>query len=299
MLVKLILFTSLVLFAASRNLEPSSDIFNFRPRKDCKCGLAQRATRIVGGKETEVNEYPWQAGLVRKGGSSHHLFCGGSLLNTRWVLTAAHCNRGMKPSDIQVVLGEHDIWKKEETESVRMNVMQINIHPKYERKTLDYDFSMLQLEKSVNYGKFPHIRPVCLPSNSQDTFAGDTATITGWGRTQAVPVARSSQLQEVNVKVLTNKQCRASYGEKRISDRMICAAAPGKDSCQGDSGGPMVTAKGGDGVTPGQNYQLIGVVSWGSACASPDYPGVYARVTNEIRWIRGFLDKTGESCGDQ
>ena len=67
---------------------------------DCKCGLAQRATRIVGGKFTEVNEYPWQAGLVSKGGST--VWCGGSLVNSKWVLTAAHCTDGSSPSSLQV-----------------------------------------------------------------------------------------------------------------------------------------------------------------------------------------------------
>merc|ERR1711955_67637 len=57
----------------------------------CVCGVANRATRIVGGQTTEVNEYPWQVALVGRGSSS--VFCGGSLINDRWVLTAAHCTQ--------------------------------------------------------------------------------------------------------------------------------------------------------------------------------------------------------------
>ena len=71
---------------------------------DCKCGLAKRATRIVGGQFTEVNEYPWQAGLVSKGGST--VWCGGSLVNSKWVLTAAHCIDGRPPSSLQVSFPE-------------------------------------------------------------------------------------------------------------------------------------------------------------------------------------------------
>ena len=76
------------------------------------------------------------------------------------------------------------------------------------------------------------------------------------------------------------QECNAAYGQ--ITDNMICAAGPGKDSCQGDSGGPMVVQENG-------HYALVGVVSWGYGCAMADYPGVYARVTAQMNWI---LDTT-------
>merc|ERR1711963_992538 len=67
---------------------------------DCKCGLAKRATRIVGGVQAEINEYPWQIGIVSKGSSS--VWCGGSLISNRWILTAAHCTKGESASGLQV-----------------------------------------------------------------------------------------------------------------------------------------------------------------------------------------------------
>lgn len=68
---------------------------------DCYCGLAERATRIVGGEDTEVNEYPWQAGLVSRG-QHDFVWCGGSLVSSRWVITAAHCTAGASARDIEV-----------------------------------------------------------------------------------------------------------------------------------------------------------------------------------------------------
>ena len=67
----------------------------------CYCGLAKRRTRIVGGVDTEVNEYPWQAGLVTRG-QHDYVWCGGSLISSRWVITAAHCTAGARPGYIEV-----------------------------------------------------------------------------------------------------------------------------------------------------------------------------------------------------
>ena len=90
----------------------------------------------------------------------------------------------------------------------------------------------------------------------------------------------------------------AGYGEllKQMVEQMMCAAFPGKDSCQGDSGGPLVTAGSGDGVTSGQNYELIGVVSTGIGCANPNYPGVYGRVTKQLEWINQYITSPGITC---
>jgi len=102
------------------------------------------------------------------------------------------------------------------------------------------------------------------------------------------------------VKVLKNSECKNDYGysSNDITDQMLCANVEGggKDSCQNDSGGPLVTAGTGDGVTPGGNYELIGVVSWGTGCALANYPGVYARVTKQLEWIYDTTHQGWSTC---
>merc|ERR1711862_67944 len=105
----------------------------------------------------------------------------------------------------------------------------------------------------------------------------------------SIPTLSSpDKLQEVDVNVISNSQCAGNYGSNSITSAMVCAADTGKDSCQGDSGGPMVTQENG-------RHAQIGVVSWGIGCASPNYPGVYARVTSVKSWIQSIASGTQDS----
>merc|ERR1719367_2601039 len=120
---------------------------------DCKCGLAERRTRIVGGVETEVNEWPWQAGMVWSGSSS--VFCGATVISDEWILTAAHCVDGTTASDIQMLLGEHDYWDSDEP--VRMDISEIIMHPEYNSQTVDQDFALLRMANKIDWAANPTI----------------------------------------------------------------------------------------------------------------------------------------------
>merc|ERR1712142_109104 len=264
---------------------------------DCKCGLAKRSTRIVGGQVTEVNEYPWQAGIVSKRGKS--VWCGGTLISDLWIMTAAHCTKGESASGIQVLLGEHNYNDNSETETLRMNIASIIDHPDYNHQTTNYDFSLLKMTQAVDFAAYPHIRPACLPADDSNDYNNFVATVTGWGTTSSGG-STSSKLREVDVEVLTNDECKNDYGYSRsdVTSQMLCANVNGggKDACQGDSGGPLVTSGQGNGVTAGQNYELIGVVSWGIGCASANHPGVYARVTKQLDWISSTTGSSWNTC---
>ena len=145
------------------------------------------------------------------------------------------------------------------------------------------DFSLLELNEELTYSA--NVRPACLPQDPNDDFIGAKAVVSGWGalapHSNSTHIKHPQHLQDVTVTVTSNDKC-GEYPRDEITDKMMCAHNPGKDSCQGDSGGPLVTAING-------RYTLIGVVSWGYGCALPDYPGVYARVTTVLDWIK---DKT-------
>ena len=94
---------------------------------------------------------------------------------------------------------------------------------------------------------------------------------------------------EVAVPIVTNDECKSAYPERLVDETMVCAGLPqgGMDGCQGDSGGPFVT------VDMQGRVKLAGVVSWGVGCARPGKFGVYARVTDDMQFIKDSITQMG------
>nr|XP_014263302.2 transmembrane protease serine 9 [Maylandia zebra] len=241
------------------------------------CGKASLNTRIVGGQAARAGSWPWQVSLQRFG--SH--FCGGSLINSQWVLTAAHCFQ-TTPTGLTVNLGLQSLQGSNPNAASR-TVTQIIKHPNYNSQTFNNDVCLLQLSSPVNFSSY--ISPVCLAASDSIFYSGVNSWVTGWGSIgSGVPLPSPQNLMEVEVPVVGNRQCNCNNGVGRITDNMICAglSAGGKDSCQGDSGGPMVSKQNG-------RWIQAGVVSFGEGCALPNRPGVYARVSQYQTWINSKI----------
>ena len=177
----------------------------------------------------------WQVGLVSRNGQVP--WCGGTLISSSHVLTAAHCTVGSAASSIRVLLGEHNV-----ADSVfnRVDVAEIINHPDYDSDATDNDYAILRLANPVTFTN--EVSPACLPADLSATYAGVLATVTGWG-TLSSGGSQPSTLHEVEVTVTTNAECNSAYGS--ITSNMVCAADSGKDSCQGDSGGPLIAPENG------------------------------------------------------
>ncbi|XP_028454866.1 serine protease 27-like [Perca flavescens] len=261
----------LVLTAAGSNAQDTSNV----------CGIAPLNTRIVGGVNAPPGSWPWQVSLHNRNGH----FCGGSLINSQWVLSAAHCfYPSTSTSGLTVYLGRQTQQSPNPNE-VSRSLSKIIINPDYDPITNDSDVSLLLLSSPVNSTNF--IRPVCLAEPGRTVLAGTSCWVTGWGdcECEGAPLPFPQTLQEVNIHIVSNTQCNASYGT--ITSNMICAGvtAGGKDSCQGDSGGPLVTKN-------GSTWVQVGIVSFGEGCALPNFPGVYARVSQYTSWINNQTNGT-------
>jgi len=244
--------------------------------------------RIIGGEivvdnvaditvknTTTIEQWPWMVALKSDG----EQFCGASLINQQWLLTAAHCvyDPVLKTADpsleIEAVFLQSDLTQSN-TQSFTRNISEIHVHPDYNYNLDINDLALLKLDKAVN-----NINPVLLPGASYDAFtiaAGTQTTVLGWGITQDY-ADNKVILRKVEVPIIDQIICSKSMAKNYISieESMLCAGYPegGKDACSGDSGGPLVHFS-----ESLQNWVQVGIVSFGIGCALPDEYGVYTRI---------------------
>merc|ERR1719486_747352 len=234
--------------------------------------MSRGGGRIVGGTEASPGEFPHQIALLR-GGVGGSLMCGGSLIGTMKVVTAGHCCDGQSASRLGVRVGNHHLYQ-DDPEQKDIAVAKVWLHEDYDSWTITNDICILDLEEAADFSSSV-IDSISLPYDGEEYSSGTMCTVSGWGTTSSGG-SLASTLMKVSVPVVSDDDCRNSYGQSDIADSMICAGLEegGKDSCQGDSGGPFMCGN-----------QLSGVVSWGYGCAEPGYPGVYTQTSYFVDWV--------------
>ncbi|XP_046879480.1 transmembrane protease serine 7 [Hypomesus transpacificus] len=264
-----------------------TDCLDDSDENNCDCGFPSPVKRlvstsgqerVVGGVNALEGEWPWQVSLHFAG----HLYCGASILSSDWLISAAHCFGKDRLSELRqwsVYIGMLTQGSARHVAEIRRIVM----HEYYNAATFDYDISLVQLKKPWPPSLTPLAQPVCLPAPSQTLTKAHRCWVTGWGYRSEDDKVLPSMLQKAEVSVLSQGDCKRSYGP--VSPRMLCAGVPSgeQDACRGDSGGPLSCR------APGGRWFLMGIVSWGAGCGRPNLPGVYTRVSKFTSWIQSYV----------
>lgn len=244
------------------------------------CGKASKnagASKIVGGQATKPGEYPWMVHLTIIDGFLAYL-CGGSIITTLHIITAAHCVDYSSP-EVIAVAGEHNLEEENETKTQTIRAKKITMHPKFNSDTLANDIAVITLKSPLKWTS--NVGPICLPPAK--AFGNSDAVILGWGLLDYPGSAFPDELQEAAVTVTDHEDCKKIYEFSTfpVTDKHICAGDSGQDACRGDSGGPLMAKE--DGV-----WVLLGVTSFSPRdCATEGIPGVYTRVSSYSDWILG------------
>ncbi|RVE47482.1 hypothetical protein evm_007893 [Chilo suppressalis] len=260
-----------------------------------QCGT-QTDDRIVGGTRAEIDEHPWMALLRYDKPRGWGFYCGGVLISSKYVLTAAHCVKGEDlPKNwrlSQVRLGEWNTTSSVDCIDADCSgppqdivVERVIPHEDYDPADIHQanDIALLRLQHNAVFNDF--VKPICLPTSGdikRTALEGYDMEVAGWGKTETR--SESDVKLKVVVPVVSNAQCASVFSRvsRTITGKQMCAGGvAGQDSCRGDSGGPLMGK-----VSSYSNWFVFGVVSYGpSPCGTQGWPGVYTRVTEYTDWI--------------
>ncbi|XP_039274513.1 tryptase gamma-like [Styela clava] len=283
-------------------------IYNSRIEKGlCQAKVVGPLQRIVGGAPSNAGEHPWQVSFRKRDANAgeHPHVCGGVLIDSCWVLSAAHCFIQDSASD-DFVVRVGDYYNRDDTSSKyyksyenseEFKIKQVHRH--YQFWTYPqprYDIALVHLKSKTGDGRCAQfgsfVQPICLPTSTEEFIPPQECVITGWGATKFKQDKREYPgcLQQAGVFLIRDSRCKYDYPDNKagpiILDSMQCAEAPQNngraDSCQGDSGGPL-TCTPNSGSQAGRSV-VWGLTSFGDECGK--MYGVYTKVASFLDWIQ-------------
>ncbi|XP_044001285.1 serine protease persephone-like isoform X2 [Aphidius gifuensis] len=250
---------------------------------------------ILKGTEARSGEFPYAAalGYAKNDPGSYQIDynCGGTLISSTFVLTAAHCVNNIDGKvPVRVRVGSDNL------EAIDSSVQELRIEyilpsPSYKRTAAYNDIALIKLASPVKWS--PTVKPICLPSKpiEQLNITSDSSLIVvGWGATNIDGDFSKILLKTPSLNVVSRQECSRFYAgfqslRNGITDDVICVMdknlTRGADACQGDSGGPLI-------LINDDEESLVGIVSSGQICGSP-VPALYTSVYKHLEWIESFV----------
>ncbi|CAH2102204.1 unnamed protein product [Euphydryas editha] len=237
------------------------------------------ARRIVGGSVTSIQTYPFSAALLRgasgPGVGTFSKTCGGSIINNRSVLTAAHCLDSFSTvlNRWRIRVGSSDA----NSGGVTFTLNRIARHGSYNSVALYDDIAVLRINGAFSFNN--NVRAGSIAGPNYNLPDNAPVWLLGWASVSFTSGAQTDQLSHVQVWVVNQSVCRSRFiaHPRSIMDSMLCSGyldVGGRDGCQGDFGSPVV-----------HNNVIVGVISWRYRCADSYYPGINTRVSSYTSWI--------------
>lgn len=228
--------------------------------------LALPSSRILNGDTIEISQVPFQVSLQDRYGNH---FCGGTIISTKFVATAAHCVDSIEdPSDILIRLDSNDRTKG----GILDLAKAIKYHEEYDEETLENDIALIQMRVPI---KGVHTADLAYT----DFPEGTEVLVSGWGMESEDASELPTKLKAGTFKIVSLEECRRIYGEDVIFDTNICAMSDDSNVCPGDSGGPLTI----EGI-------FLGVISWGYGCNRAGFPVVFSSIPEHFEWIRETMN---------